>query len=640
MPTVSESITAARAAFGSGNISTATTTIKSIKNFDDIPDAVYLLALCSAVSNNFVEAERLFRRTLALTSPTDAIYGNLGLAQLHQNKFSAAIQSFSSALEINPDYYDAIRNLASIHSHLGNNSDAAKFAEKAIRINPNDTVSINIIARASLSEGNISSAIHYFSHSLKLEPRQPDIYQALAITYINSKKYDDAEAILVKCVDYFPNNSNVLFSLGSFYESRNRLEDAMLVYEKALTLDRDNTRSIAAKARVLIAQKDFEHADAYLKEAVSLHPNSIDIATELAQYHILKREYERAYAITSGFIGLKSTQSTPPRLILIHATACRHTGRIPEAYEVLSSALDGSVAGDSEELLRYSIGDVLDHMGKYDEAFKHYSAANVIRKLPSDLEYYLAVMTDITTVIDRSFLDSAPRANNQSQLPVFIVGMPRSGTSLVEQIVSSHPDVAGAGELTDLWQIGNSISGEMNLTNYSHNLSRLTREELKRYSDQYLSALSALSNGKSRVTDKLPHNFVHIGLIELLFPNAKIIHCRRHPFDTCLSIYFNRINDNHVYARNLGELALFYSKYLELMQHWQKNSALSILTVDYEDLVRNQAHVTRMMLEHIGVEWNDKVMKYFESDRIIMTPSYHQASKEIYTSSVDRFIFY
>ena len=133
---------------------------------------------------------------------------------------------------------------------------------------------------------------------------------------------------------------------------------------------------------------------------------------------------------------------------------------------------------------------------------------------------------------------------------------------------------------------------------------------------------------------------MHLGLIQLLFPNAKVIHCKRHPFDTCLSIYFRKFNDNHVYSKNLGEIARFYKKYSELMDHWNRNTSLAIMTAQYEDLVDDQEKVSRRIIEHIELEWADETLKYYETDRVIMTPSYHQASRPIYTESVYRWKYY
>jgi hypothetical protein len=275
-------------------------------------------------------------------------------------------------------------------------------------------------------------------------------------------------------------------------------------------------------------------------------------------------------------------------------------------------------------------------MKLHDEAFESYRCANKVIHRISDINYYENIHSELIDKVDRSFLDAVGSSNNQTSLPVFIVGMPRSGTSLIEQIISCHPDVFAAGELSDFWKIGNTISGAMNMLNYTKNFSILSHEKLIEYSNQYLAIITKLAKGKIRVTDKLPHNFMHIGLIECLFPKAKIIHCQRHPFDTCLSIYFKNFNDNHVYAKNLEELARFYKKYIALMGHWHDVSSLPILTVSYENMVLDQEAETKKIIEHIGLVWSDKVLRHHESDRIIMTPSLHQASKPIYTESMFR----
>ena len=176
----------------------------------------------------------------------------------------------------------------------------------------------------------------------------------------------------------------------------------------------------------------------------------------------------------------------------------------------------------------------------------------------------------------------------------------------------------------------------MNLTQYTKNIKQLSKDKIEQYSIEYLEDIQQLSSNAKRCTDKLPHNFFHIGLIGLLFPNAKIIHCKRHPFDTCLSIYFKKFNDNHRYARNLKEIAIFYKNYQLLMQHWHENSPLNIYDATYENIVIEPEKNIRELVKHIDIKWDDTCLKHHESKRLIMTPSHDQASKHIYTSSISR----
>lgn len=628
----------AQNALNSGNIGSAKTHIKKIKNYTHNADALNILALCHAIKNEFSQAEKLFLKSINLSDPTEFILGNLGLAQLHQQKIHEAINSFLSVIKLNPDYYDALRNLAVCYDYTNDRINAIKYAQIANNIKPDDPEIINIIAKYSLYNRDIQGSITLYKRSLYLQPQQPFIYNELANAHIIAKAYDDAEKVFKDSIKRFPDIALPRNSLANYYEVRNRYNDAIHEYEKVITMHSENTVAIAGKSRCMVALKQFSSAGNILHQNYKQFPDSPEIGSELCNYLILMKDYEAAYNVSRKLLSSLKTGSLPPvKIVLSHSVACRHSNRLEEAKETLLSTLStGTITKESQELLHFSLADILDNMKQYTAAFNHYRLANEAIPRPSDITYYESVLTDITATVDRDFLNSISSSGNESTLPVFIVGMPRSGTSLVEQILSSHPEVYGAGELTDLWGIGNKISGAMNLINYTKNLSNIKQNKLKEFSETYINNLHGLIDNEIRVTDKLPHNFMHIGLIEKLFPNAKIIHCQRHPFDTCLSIYFKKFNDNHVYSQSLKELARFYKKYITLMEHWYENSSLSILTVNYADMVLNQEVESRRLFEHLGLCWSDNALRFYDSGRIIMTPSSHQASKPIYKDSLNR----
>ncbi len=628
----------ALSALNQGDISKTRQFIYKIKNYANNPEALYLLALCHAVKNEFIEAEKLFTKTLNKSSPTESLFTNLGLSQLHQKKIHDAINSFLAAININSGYYDALANLATCYDYINMHNSAIKYAQQANKLKHDNPVIINIIAKYAQFNNKHNEAIALYNKSLALQPGQIQIYTQLSNTFFLKKDYNSSELIIKKGLTIFPDNPFLTNSLGNFFSSRNKHNEAINEFNNVLEKNKNNTTSIAAKARSLIALQEFDKAQKILINAYKNYPDNHEIITELSHYYILNKDYESAYNITTSFINnLEDNTFIPGNILLFYCTACLHSDRLEQANELLELTISKNIyPPEVMESLNFIYGDILDGLNVYDNAFKCYQYANEIIPRASDINYYETILSELSNTVDRAFLDKVGSSDNNTLLPVFIVGMPRSGTSLIEQILSSHPNVYGAGELTDLWMIGNTISGAMNMLEYTKNFSALSHEKLIEFSNLYLSAIKKLANAKSRVTDKLPHNFMHIGLIECLFPKARIIHCQRHPFDTCLSIYFKKFNDNHVYARDLEELALFYKKYMALMDHWYKNSSLSILTIKYEDMVNQQIVESKKIIKHIGLDWSDRVLNYYNSDRIIMTPSYHQASKPIYTSSINR----
>ena len=628
----------ARNALSTGDTGNARNALLKIQNYHSDHEALYLLAVSHAIDNNLSKAEELFIETIKLSGPTDTLLANLGLAQLQQRKFREAIDSYLAAVEINPGFYDALVNLASSYDFLNRNELAVSYAQKAHKLHKNNPVVLNILAKHASSADKLSDAIALYNSSLGIQPNLPQTYAQLSNAYFLAKNYKSAEDILKNGIARLPQDSNLVNSLGNFYASRNRHEEAIEEFRKVVTRDRSNTFALAAMAKSLIALQKFDQALDILLAAYDESPGNAEIAAELSNYYQLHKDYESANKVTSSFIAkMKTGSALPENIAISHSKSCKHNNRLVEAKDILEATINSNSSTHAAlESLHYAYGDVLDGLHEFDAAFSSYKHANELIPRASDIKYYERVLSDLTNTLSRSFLDSVPTSGNTTTLPVFIVGMPRSGTSLVEQIISSHPQAYGAGELPHIWDISNSLCGAEHMIDYTESLSRLTSEELNEYADNYLKTIKDLSNGEIRITDKMPHNFMQLGLIERLFPNATIIHCQRNPFDTCLSIYFRRINENHSYARKLEDLARFYKKYMALMEHWQKESSLQILNVRYEDMVTDQKSESEKILNHIGLDWSDSVLDYHKSDRIIMTPSFHQASKPIYTSSMHR----
>lgn len=628
----------ARNALSSGDTGRAREALLKIENYQNDHEVLYLLAVSHAIDQNLSKAEELFADTLRLSGPTDTLLANLGLAQLQQGKFKEAIETYLAAVDINPGFYDALVNLASSYDFLNMNDLAVSYAKKAQELHKNNPVVLNILAKHASTTDKLNDAIALYNSSLSIQPDLPQTYAQLSNTYFLAKNYKLAEDILKQGLNRLPQNPNLTNSLGSFYASRNRHDEAIEEFRKVIARDKRNTFALAALAKSLVALQKFEQAFDILSSAYDEFPGNAEIAAELSNYYQLHKDYESANKVTSSFIaGINPGTALPENIAISHSKSCKHNNRLAEAKDILATAINSNTSTQTAlESLHYAYGDVLDELHEFDAAFSSYKHANEMIPRASDIKYYEKVLSDLINTVDRPFLDSLSISGSKTTLPVFIVGMPRSGTSLVEQIISSHPEAYGAGELSHIWDISNSLCGAEHMINYTKSLSTLSSEELSKYADNYLNIIRDLSNGETRITDKMPHNFMQLGLIERLFPNAKIIHCQRHPFDTCLSIYFRRINENHNYARKLEDLARFYKKYMELMEHWQKVSSLQILDVKYENMVMDQKSESENIISHIGLSWSDNVLDYHKSDRIIMTPSLHQASKPIYTSSMYR----
>lgn len=252
------------------------------------------------------------------------------------------------------------------------------------------------------------------------------------------------------------------------------------------------------------------------------------------------------------------------------------------------------------------------------------------RNIEVDHEKYLGLIGQMIETFDRAYFQRVGSFGLDTELPIFIVGMPRSGTTLIEQIVASHPLVFGAGELKHIGRIAANLKSQTGEP-YPRCVSRLDRETVCQIARQHIECLHELGGDAVRVVDKMPLNYNHLGLIASLFPQARVIHSRRDPLDTCVSCL-----RQYAIPSSLEEIAVCYRQYEKLMDHWRQVLPLSMLEVQYEDLVTDSESVMRRLIEFCGLEWNDRCLDFHNSDRAVQTPSKLQVRQPMYASSVGR----
>jgi hypothetical protein len=285
--------------------------------------------------------------------------------------------------------------------------------------------------------------------------------------------------------------------------------------------------------------------------------------------------------------------------------------------------------------LHFHLGHLYDRTGEYDRAFSHFRQGNNLVQSPYDSDEHHRLVSSLIRAYDPASLATHPRATLPTEQPIFIVGMPRSGTTLVEQILTSHPRVYGAGELDDLSQIAAALPRTLGSAEpYPRCLDTLTQAQVDALAQQHLAKLAALSGNAPRVTDKMPLNFLNLGLIALLFPHARVIHCTRDPLDTCLSCYFCNFAGNLPYTYDLAHLGQFYKEYTRLMRHWKKVLPVRMREVSYEQLVADPEAQMRALVAFCGLDWDGNCLEFHNTERAVMTASDVQVRRPIYNSSV------
>ncbi|MEE8429157.1 MAG: sulfotransferase, partial [Gammaproteobacteria bacterium] len=310
-----------------------------------------------------------------------------------------------------------------------------------------------------------------------------------------------------------------------------------------------------------------------------------------------------------------------------------------EAIALMESLLKQNpvLATTSRCNLHFNLGKQYDDIGEYDKAFAHFQQGNSSKSVDFDTARYKSEMDALISTYTSDFLTRMPRATVRSDRPVFVVGMPRSGTSLVEQILSSHPSVFGAGELPDIVQLPLSLHVILGTEQrYPRCLPLLPQDKMDMLAQHYLDRLKSLSADATRVIDKMPGNFTHLGFIELLFPDARVIHIMRNPLDNCLSCYFQDFSRSHPYSYDLRVLGTFYNGYRRLMQHWRQVLTIPMMEVQYEELVANQEPISRELVKFCGLDWDERCLEFHKNKRYVGTASYEQVRRPMYQKSAGR----
>lgn len=421
---------------------------------------------------------------------------------------------------------------------------------------------------------------------------------------------------------------------GQRFESLSQPDHAASQYREAVELLPQQAAARICLGRLLSAVGQYDEARSQLTAVLTQQPGHPDACAVLALTYEYAGDYRQAYEVLREAL---AQRPVAPAVALAYAVVAPYSKSEAVAAALLEDALAGARAESPCSDMHFALGKLYDRLGEFDKAFDHYQSGNRMLNYRYDAEQNCKEFRDIASAFSAARLARLPRSSRSSALPVFIVGMPRSGTTLIEQILASHPNVHGAGERDDIARIVQSLGGPAPAPGV---LERLTVAQLDSAAQTYVDALNRLAPDAARVTDKMPHNFLALGYIDMLFPDCRIVHCVRDPRDTCLSIWFQRMTANHPYTSDLAALADYYRQYLTLMEHWKSVIRAPLLELRYEDLVENLEHGARTLVDFCGLEWSERCLQFHENSRVVSTPTYADVRRPVHDKSVGRWRHY
>jgi tetratricopeptide (TPR) repeat protein len=507
-----------------------------------------------------------------------------------------ALHALEMATRLLPDDPETHSNLGNALSEAGRFVEAVECCRYALQLNPNYSGAHNNLGNALWNLGQPEAALACYQRALDITPEFPLAQFNKGKLLLRLGEFDAAAQSFRRATAVQPDYVEAYCGLASALRHLGLGQEALAACRRALDFRPDNDAALCILAELYTDQGRFVEAEELLVRARSLHPGAVLVCAKFAYVRKMTADDTGWLAQAEGL----ARQPLPP-----HQAATLH----------------------------YAMGKYFDDLQDFDRAFAQFRLANRLArtfKNAYDRDQHSKSIDAAIQMFDRSWLARATREGSTSERPVFIVGMPRSGTTLTEHVLCSHPSIFGAGELTFWKSATDRFLRSLALT-------ESTALPIGPLAEEYLRLLAALSPDALRVVDKMPANFLFLGLIHGAFPNARILHVRRHPIDTCLSLHFQHFEATHSYANDLDDLAHYYRQYSRLMQHW---SAIlppaAILDVPYESLVTDAGAWTLKLLDFIGLPWDANCMSLNHTERPVLTASKWQVRQPINSSSVDR----
>lgn len=532
--------------------------------------------------------------------PSAPFYNNLGLVQEQTGNLHSAQHSYEQAIQRDPRFAQAHYNLGNTLQKKSQYREAVESYRQAIQLKRDYAQAYNNLGFVLQKIGLLHEAEIALRTSLQITPSSLGTLLNLTSVLYYLGNYHEALELVDQVLAVDPQNEEAYKYLCLAQNSLGETEKAIACSQEAMAHAENNEIFLTILGTIYGSRGDKQKAAGYLRQALDLSPDNGIIHFKLAQLHTYSKSDEHLTEMEA-----------------IYTSAARPLHK---------------------HYLCLALGKAYEDRGEYRHAFQFIAEGNRLLRASSsfNIESEAAFFHTIRTIFQPEFLHRVKGYGNTNAGPIFIVGMPRSGTTLVEQILASHPEVHGGGELTTLDLITRKTLWQENKFSYPDDIQTLSLENFTKMGQEYIDMVKKNSPDTQRITDKMPHNFFFVGLIHAILPKATIIHCKRDAMDTCWSNYKNFFDPPHLYAQDLTELGKYYILYRELMQYWREVLPGRMYEIEYEKIIESQEEETRKLLHHCGLSWDDSCLNFHQSERQVHTSSMSQVKKPLYSSSVNK----
>lgn len=549
-------------------------------------------------SGDVISSLECLERVAALQPDASEIHNNLGNTYKRLNDLQQAQKHYQRALDLNPNYAEAYSNLAFLLNSLGHFDEATKAGRTAIDINPHLIDAYLNLANIEMSRNEHHQALRWLDALAVFAPQYIGAITARAQILKKIEHYDEALVCARQAVTLAPDSASAHHVLGLTLQALGEHDAALECFNRAVTLPGTVAEeALIASATLLMEIGNKEQAANTFDKVLQLFPGS-------------------ARALSS------------------RADTKRYQTDDPDISAMENCLRDSGALGLNEKIdLHFALGKAYLDIDDSDQAFSHLNRGNALKRATFSYDATATElwMDKIAATFTPALMKKFENAGPVSERPVFIIGMPRSGTTLVEQILASHPDVHGAGELSALRRSVNKAG------QFPDDISHWTAENLYKTGSDYLAQIDGIAPSVLRVVDKMPSNFLYAGLIPLILPGARIVHCRRDPMDTCLSCYSKNFSGQQLFSYELTELGRFHRGYQSLLERLRELLPENrFLEVDYEAVVDDLDGQAKRLIKFLGLSWDPACLSFYRTHRAIRTASVSQVRQPIYTSSKGR----
>ena len=578
------------------------------------------------------DAEAIYRQVLSHDSRNVHALNLLGMLYVNSGRPAEAIAAILAALESNPDDAQAHANIALAYKDMTGFAQAEKHFRRSLALNPGAPVVYNNLGVVLREQRRREEAIRSFEQALQLDANYAECWCNLALALNDLQRFDQARQAVQRALAIDPRMPQAHNNLAEVYRGQSRFEEAIGHYRKALALNPQYAEAMLNLATAYREAEEPEAALAMLQQLLAIEPLNPKAHNALGILREQQGEREEAAAC------FKRAIEIAPGVAYPHYQLAQLKGRKSSDEEL--RAMEKLIARedlneDDRMYLAFGLAGAYEQRGRYEDAFAYWAEGNAIKaeRAPYDAvardELYRSSVRHSAEALQRLGGD----VGFHDTRPVFIIGMPRSGTTLTDQILASHSRVGSVGEVSFAYDLSCRV-GELTGDGFPRGVASLSSGQFRQLGEEFIARLTRDTTGKTFVIDKTPLNFQYVGLLAQALPDARFIHCYRDPVDNCFSIFKLPFADVQDYAHDLVALGQHYNSYRSLMNAWKELLPGRILDVCYEDTVADLEQQARRLLDFLGLEFEEQVLAFHESSRLVRTPSASQVRQPIYRDSV------